>query len=161
MDLEPGRTRVHEHAETGRPKAALKLHGMRGRIGADIAHSPGNVRPCDCQGWNGPAGDSGFASDGKVGHKLSAIGLPHYAVRSVCTACPRGHSPWFAQFAAFTVRRPRVFWHTSDFKVIPSAHPLSFRFRESLSGLAVNPTGKCRWTERYDGKRDLHFQHAA
>ena len=23
------------------------------------------------------------------------------------------------------------------------------------------PAGKCLWTERYDGKRDLHFQHAA
>jgi hypothetical protein len=23
------------------------------------------------------------------------------------------------------------------------------------------PAGKCRWTERYDGKRDLYFQHAA
>jgi hypothetical protein len=23
------------------------------------------------------------------------------------------------------------------------------------------PAGKCRWTERYDGKRDLHLQHAA
>jgi hypothetical protein len=24
-----------------------------------------------------------------------------------------------------------------------------------------NPAGKCRWTERYDGKRDLHFLNAA
>jgi hypothetical protein len=23
------------------------------------------------------------------------------------------------------------------------------------------PAGNCRWTERYDGKRDLHLQHAA
>ena len=23
------------------------------------------------------------------------------------------------------------------------------------------PAGQCRWTERYDGKRDLHLQHAA
>jgi len=23
------------------------------------------------------------------------------------------------------------------------------------------PAGKCRWTERYDGKRDLYFQYAA
>jgi hypothetical protein len=27
--------------------------------------------------------------------------------------------------------------------------------------LPPNPAGKCRWTERYDGKRDLYFQHAA
>jgi hypothetical protein len=27
--------------------------------------------------------------------------------------------------------------------------------------LALIPAGKCRWTERYDGKRDLHFLNAA
>src|ERR1700691_2480562 len=27
--------------------------------------------------------------------------------------------------------------------------------------LASIPAGKCRWTERYDGKRDLHFLNAA
>jgi hypothetical protein len=27
--------------------------------------------------------------------------------------------------------------------------------------LPIIPAGKCRWTERYDGKRDLHFQYAA
>ena len=27
--------------------------------------------------------------------------------------------------------------------------------------LPHNPAGKCRWTERYDGKRDLHFLNAA
>jgi hypothetical protein len=161
MDLEPGRTRVHEHAETGRPLAALKLHGTQGRIGADLARPFGVARPCDCQGWNGPAIDTEFAVDSKVGHKLSAIGLPYHAVRSVCSACPRGHSPLFAQFAARKDRRPRGFWHTSDSKVIPSAHPLSFRFRASLSDLAVNSAGERRWTERYDGKRDMYFQHSA
>jgi len=27
--------------------------------------------------------------------------------------------------------------------------------------LTNHPAGKCRWTERYDGKRDLYFQYAA
>ncbi len=27
--------------------------------------------------------------------------------------------------------------------------------------LPQGPAGRSRWTERYDGKRDLHFQHAA
>ena len=27
--------------------------------------------------------------------------------------------------------------------------------------LPLDPAGQCRWTERYDGKRDMHFQHAA
>jgi len=35
--------------------------------------------------------------------------------------------------------------------VLASVHP----------SLLNHPAGKCRWTERYDGKRDLHFQHAA
>jgi hypothetical protein len=35
--------------------------------------------------------------------------------------------------------------------VLESLHP----------SLPKNPAGKCRWTERYDGKRDLHFQYAA
>jgi hypothetical protein len=161
MDLEPGRTRVHEHAETGKPLAAKKLHGTQGRIGANLAHLPGVVRSCDLQGWNGPAGDDGFVFFGVVGHKLSAIGLPHRAVRSVCSACPQGHSPRFARFAAPNNRQPHGQRHTSDSKVIPPANPRSFRFRASLSGLAVNPAGKCRWTERYDGKRDMHLKHAA
>ena len=35
--------------------------------------------------------------------------------------------------------------------VLVSVHP----------SLPNHPAGKCRWTERYDGKRDLYFQHAA
>jgi hypothetical protein len=35
--------------------------------------------------------------------------------------------------------------------VLASVHP----------SLPNYPAGKCRWTERYDGKRDLYFQHAA
>jgi len=31
----------------------------------------------------------------------------------------------------------------------------------SLLSLPQNPAGKCRWTERYDGKRDLYFLNAA
>jgi hypothetical protein len=35
--------------------------------------------------------------------------------------------------------------------VLVSVHPSS----------PQHPAGQCRWTERYDGKRDLHFQYAA
>jgi hypothetical protein len=35
--------------------------------------------------------------------------------------------------------------------VLASVHP----------PLTNHPAGKCRWTERYDGKRDLYFQYAA
>src|ERR1700723_1223772 len=36
MDLEPGRIRVHEHAETGKPLAA-HVHGIRSRFSPPMA----------------------------------------------------------------------------------------------------------------------------
>jgi hypothetical protein len=51
----PAGQRVHEHAETGKPQAAFKLHGARRRIEAYLASFPGVVRPCLRRGWNGPA----------------------------------------------------------------------------------------------------------
>ena len=77
MDLELGRIRVHEHAETGKPLAAYKLHQALGGFGILF------TQPCyaGClycrQRWNGPA-----CCQGKVGHKLSAIGLPYRNARS-------------------------------------------------------------------------------
>jgi hypothetical protein len=51
--------------------------------------------------------------------------------------------------------RPAGFRSSHRLTPIPSAlatvHP----------SLPNYPAGKCRWTERYDGKRDLYFQHAA
>jgi hypothetical protein len=41
------------------------------------------------------------------------------------------------------------------FTPIPSVIELLHPFRPQ------HPAGKCRWTERYDGKRDLYFQYAA
>jgi hypothetical protein len=38
------------------------------------------------------------------------------------------------------------------------APPVLVRLHPSLSNF---PAGKCRWTERYDGKRDLYFLNAA
>src|ERR1017187_8150737 len=67
MDRAPGRTRVHEHAERGKPLAANRLHGTRGKL---LAFKPlffRAVRPCIRQRWNGPAE---FLL-GLVGHKLS------------------------------------------------------------------------------------------
>jgi hypothetical protein len=153
MDLEPGRTRVHEYAETGKPQPAQKLHRTRWRLWAFRPVSSRAVRLCTRLGWNGPA-----VSSGMVGHKLSAIGLPHQSIRSVCSACPYRQP---AQRAALQGSPPRIPGLTGDSMVIPLASPLPFRFRASFSGLAVIPAGECRWTERYDGKRDLHLQHAA
>jgi hypothetical protein len=79
MDLEPGRTRVNEHAETGKPQAEFKLHGCRERNEPYLAPIHRAVCPCNrhgfTHGWNGPA-DRGFFAILMVGHKLSAIGSP-------------------------------------------------------------------------------------
>ena len=49
--------------------------------------------------------------------------------------------------------------------VLGSLHP-SLPFRGSIDSVlsrrtAHTPAGQCRWTERYDGKRNLYLQHAA
>jgi hypothetical protein len=49
--------------------------------------------------------------------------------------------------------------------VLDHFHP-SLPFRGSTGSLlnrrpAHTPAGQCRWTERYDGKRNLYFQYAA
>jgi len=47
--------------------------------------------------------------------------------------------------------------HRSSLPLIPSPSVL-----ETLHPFRPNdPAGKCRWTERYDGQRDLHFLNAA
>jgi hypothetical protein len=171
MDLEPGRKWVHEYAETGKPRLAQKLQGTRWCIGACGLRSIRAVRLCKRPGWNGPAAICGLLPPqrqksvqwdrGAVGHKISAIGLPHHPNRPVCLACPSRQPTQPAQCAAPRGRSQRVTRLTGDSMVIPLASPLPFRVRASFSGLAVIPAGKCRWTERYDGKRNLHLQHAA
>ena len=51
---------------------------------------------------------------------------------------------------------------------IPATHvallphiPFSSGFARLHPTLPHDPAGQCRWTERYDGKRDMHVQHAA
>ena len=39
--------------------------------------------------------------------------------------------------------------------------PFSSGFARLHPTLPLDPAGQCRWTERYDGKRDMHLQHAA
>ena len=47
--------------------------------------------------------------------------------------------------------------HRSSLPLTPSPSVL-----ETLHPFRPNdPAGKCRWTERYDGQRDLHFLYAA
>jgi len=125
MDLEPGRTRVHEHAETARPLAAHKLHGASAGIGPVLARLAGAVRPCDCQGSNGPAAGKRQFARCKVGHKLSAPGSPLRTASSICWA---RHPP---RVASLRDGRP-CGW----FQVIPPAYPHTFRSRLSPLDLA-------------------------
>lgn len=88
MDRAPGRIRVHEHAETGKPLhpsdgdlspgapvplAAYKLHQALGGIRNFFPPLRSAVRMFIRQRWNGP---------NMVGHKLSALGLPYRKARS-------------------------------------------------------------------------------
>ena len=115
MDFGPGRTRVHEHAETGRPFAASRLHRMRGIIGQGFPQPHFAEGQCKRQRWNGPASNIGV-----VGHKLSAIGLPQRAAGAVGQP---------SRLAALRGRREQVNRQISDSRVIPSAHSLSSRCR--------------------------------
>lgn len=91
----PGKTRVHEHAETGKPgnssdedesrsllvpHAANGLHGARTGFRRDKPDSDRAVWPCMRARGNGLAGND----SGNVGHKLSATGSPHHSTRSAC-----------------------------------------------------------------------------
>ena len=50
---------------------------------------------------------------------------------------------------------------SASFMVIPSAHPLPSRLARFHRIQPQLPAAKDRRTERYDGKRDHYFQHAA
>ena len=163
MDRAPGRTRVHEHAETGQPLAAYKLHRTHGRIGKSNPRFHRATLLCKRQWWNGPAGISG-----KVGHKISANGLPYRTTYSVCTACLVCTARPSPRIAALRGRTWRGNRHTSDLRVIPSAHPLPFRPCASPSNLAAGPSrltplgGKVRWQRKFVSparrtKRGLQF----
>jgi len=142
MDLEPGRTRVHEHAETGRPRTANKEHGTPGRTSRNLACFSCVVRPCRRYGQNGQIAGNGYIAGillpprrpaiavgirGSSGNGLCAIGLPQYSASS------SGFLPRLAHLAAPTGGRLRHRGHTSDSQVIPSACPHTFRSRSNLS----------------------------
>ena len=122
MDLEPGRIRVHEHAETGKPLAA-HVHGIRSRFSPFMARPARGFRPGRRLGWNGPAAADRPIIRCTVGHNLSAIGSPHQ------TACSSGILPLGVQRAAPPGRPPCARRRPSDSQVIPPAYPRPFRSR--------------------------------
>jgi hypothetical protein len=130
MDLEPGRIRVHEHAETGKPLAA-HVHGIRSRFSPSMAPPARGFRPGRRLGWNGPAAADLPIVRCTVGHNLSAIGSPHQ------TACSSGIMPLGVQRAAPPGRPPCAPRRPGDSQVIPPAYPRPFRSRVCLSLLAA------------------------
>jgi len=143
MDLELGRTRVHEHTETGKPLAAHNLHAAPRSAWGLKPRPLRAVRPCKRHGWNGPTGYFGFFpphrqnsvnwGHGVVGHKLSAIGSPERQAVSSSSL------PQFALRAALTGCRRSARGQAGNALVFPSPHPQSSRFRASPSFLAVGP----------------------
>jgi hypothetical protein len=130
MDLEPGRIRVHEHAETGKPLAA-HVHGIPSRFSPPMARPARGFRPRLRLGWNGPAQGDRPIVCGTVGHKLSAIGSPHQ------TACSSGLLPLGVRRGAPPGCPPCARRRPSDSQVIPPAYPRPFRSRVSPSLLAL------------------------
>ena len=74
----------------------------------------------------------------------------------------------FAQLASFVeqdIRRGSPPIGTAnplaDFRSSFPLAPIPSVLATTHPSLPNHPAGKCRWTERYDGKRDLYFQYAA
>ena len=143
--IAPGRTRVNEHAETGKPLADNRLHGRRGERGAFKLRFFSAVRPCTRTRWNGPGG----ILPKLVGHKLSAIGLPQHSTRSACFI---RHPPWFSAPRGWLPGGSR---YVKVFRIIHFAHPLPIRSSASPSLLAAGTgcqrqlDGKVRWQKRF------------
>ena len=84
----------------------------------------------------------------QLGHRTTQL------VRQDSRRTPQSPPPtWAARNA--TIGTPAT--RRSSLPLTPSPSVLE-RLHPSLP---IIPAGKCRWTERYDGKRDLHFQYAA
>ena len=104
-----------------------------------------------------------FHPSDKVGALWASPGTPG---RSATNSLQSDHL--FAQLAPFveqdirrgspptgTATRPAGSRSSLPLALSP---PVLASVRPSLPN---HPAGKCRWTERYDGKRNLHFQHPA
>jgi hypothetical protein len=144
--IAPGRTRVHEHAETGKPLApqrqqiawttrepgAIKLRFGR-RIARGLADAAVRTAPMGHSVLNGPPGTNG------AGHWLATNSLQSdYRNTQLVRLVPRELPPWFAALRGSRRRGSR---HVKVFRVILSAHPLPFRPCASPSLLAAG-TGR-------------------
>ncbi len=141
----PGRIESHEHAETGKP--------------CSESHAG-----TDCPGYADQfCGRQRHAAPRRAASNSSAPGsafrvppLRHQNLASFAKAGRASNTPEFPSgevpkdnSSAAGARRSSL-RHLS-FPVPARLHP----------ALPQAPTGNRRWAERYDGKRDLYFQHAA
>ena len=95
---------------------------------------------------------------GKVGHKLSAIGSKLPKLRYAGLVCPaRQPSQPATPGVGTRAATGKITTHRSFLPFIPSPSVLA-GFHPTLPQF---PAASRRWTERYDGKRDLYLQHAA
>ena len=162
MDRAPGRTRVHEHAETGKPLAAYKLHGTRRRIREKSLAGP--------IARHGRANASGGTAPPRIpvctpATKTCRRGSRHGWPQTLCNWVTVSYSLFCKNFAA--ARRPQgpasarqpahQRTHGSSLPHIPSPSGLA-RLHPTLPQV---PAGRRRWAERYDGKGNLYLQHAA
>ena len=169
MDRAPGRIRVHEHAETGKPLAAARScrRSYRWRFSGQIPDHPVPLLATGLrrrQRWNGPAGFSAWLatksllSDYRIVQLSLSLCLYSCSASPACTASPASlhHcSPLFG--FSFGVETSTSATYGSSMPHIPSPSGLA-RLHPTLPRV---PAGRRRWAERYDGKGNLYLQHAA
>ena len=142
MDRTPGRTRVHEHAETGQPLAAYKLHANARKNREkqspapsrdSIVQTPVVERPR--RHFSARLATISLQTGYRIVQLVEFVQLVRL-VRFVQIDLRHGSPP----FGAGLWRGNR---HTSDLRVIPSAHPLPFR-------PCASPFEPCRGSQQAD-----------
>ena len=164
VDHASGRNRVHnEHAETGKPlrseqsaQIALENSGYSGPAPVDhaarLGNSPAVERPRSCRSVRWTLGLVPL-NDGRP--QTLCFRITDRKARSAFgQVTAASHRPGGAGTGARTAQ-------TGYAQVIPPAHsshpPVLARIHPPCRG----PSRQRHRAERYDGKRDLYFQHAA
>jgi hypothetical protein len=139
--IAPGRTRVYEHAETGKPLEWKDLSSKSKNLSARQGRA-------DFSGGTAP--ERLATNSLQSGHHAERLA---WLVRKDKRYNPRSLPPPGAgsSAAAVTLAPDRFYAHPPSPPGITRLHPTLPRVPAALS---------CR-TEGYDGKRDLHLQHAA
>ena len=160
---------VHEHAETGKPFAADEQHGARSDDGADRLRFQNALRTCRPPtaerprlmsiiwlAWGWLLRSGAVASRGAQERVATNSLLSDHRFRTLARLGSRcGSPPSSAAGHSRVPATPAKHWSST-----PHIPKLPFRTRLHQS-LPHAPAGESRWAERYDGKGNLHIQHAA